>query len=252
MVNNCVYSTARTIGVFGAVLLALAACSRKGNEPDVGEGSIDTIFTAQELSNYAYYRGWYPAGFYVDDVGELYPRFVKRQCTDDRDQALAWSNEVDSVSATHGDVLAERETEKFFEFTREWPVVSPYAIIDRVYKCSYLDPSGSGFDGETYVYGVLNVRPISSSVVKELCEFLYASGRVSGINVFASVTVDRDTHFEHGIFTPRIVFGDYCMYDEVTLWKYEFSIDKTSGLVLLRKIPKMTINGRLNECPDSP
>lgn len=266
MVNNCVYSTARTIGVFGAVLLALAACSRKGDEPDVGADPIDTIFTAQELLDSAYNYGSYPVGFYAEDVGRFSTYYYNRKsivgpyeshsvpyyelCTEARDQAFEWSELSAVHSSGYRALISERETEKYFEFKRAYNSEDIYPLLGRVHKRSYLEPSDSiSVEGFNFC-GIYQQRPITKSDVKELCEYYYARGRVIHINVFVSITIDHGDYFEHSIFSPRVIMGDYGLYDEITLFKHEYIVEKQSGLLKSRRIPKMTIKGRYNSPPE--
>jgi hypothetical protein len=236
-----------------AALLALklGACDERSSSPSLGVLCFDTIPTTDtELWGAAYSSPKYPSDFYVEDrqggsiyyenslsVKPLHEREASSipLCTEDPAQASAWS-EASAINYAHyRDSTDWRETEKYYEIKRVYAERPTDIVLSRVHKCSYLDRScyDSYQHGDTL--GVFNHRPVTPESVKELLEYLWFTSTYNhgGLNVAHSSGRNVGEKIQHDIYAVEVVFGDYGVYDRISLIQYEYLVDTNSGTIWL-------------------
>jgi internalin A len=223
-----------------------------------------TEFTNQEILEAVYSDYKYPRDFYQEDLegGSLYyentisvkPIFEREHrwielCTDDRNQALEWSEASSKNSAYYRDLIDERETEKYFEFERVYSENPFDIILSRVHKSSYLDRSSYDRFEKGSVLGIFNQRPITPENAKELTEYLWfvENYNIVGSKVLSSFTEDQGNSIKHTIYETHVVYGDWGMSDQITLIKSEYVVDKNSGQFTLSQKHIRTVTGRYHE-----
>jgi hypothetical protein len=124
-----------------------------------------------------------PVDFYRDEAKFAYyentisvtPPFTKQGstwielCTDDAAQAAAWSEAENLNSSEKRALVSRSETERFFEFVRQ------YDFRSRVHKCSYIDRSKYDHivpPSPATILGTLAGRPPSAKAAKEAVQYL--------------------------------------------------------------------------------
>jgi hypothetical protein len=93
-------------------------------------------------------------------------------CTDDWNEALDWAEQVAAHSPEPLDFVANETTERYFEFDRLPRANLHHYVRMRVFRCSYLDRTAADATAEGFA-GVLNVRPIDATTLRELSEYLW-------------------------------------------------------------------------------
>lgn len=130
-----------------------------------------------------------PAGFRADDTPfgfeQVTTYHLKAQqvaataagshelCTDDWNEALAWSAEVAVRSPQVLDYVTSETTERYFELDH-MPRGEPNRFVRmRVFRCSYLDRAGVDVTAGAGFAGVLGARPLDATALRELSEYLW-------------------------------------------------------------------------------
>lgn len=98
---------------------------------------------------------------------------VHELCTDDWNEALEWSELSAQGASEYADLVETNEETRFFEFGRLRSGTPPIYQRERVFKCAYLDRSGVDLRLEEGAAGLLNQRPITASVLRQLSEYLW-------------------------------------------------------------------------------
>ena len=277
---------AKKLSILIILTLLWIACDQSGIEPflgpllNPGPDDIlyidDTSFTRYGLMTVAYGDRQMPDGFYEDDspvyrvvyentagidTVNQYDRYATELCADNITQARGWSDAVALNWNRYGEITSERETEKFFEFTRNH-IGSSFNNLSRVHKSSYADLSGYlpyqdpmfWHREDSIIYsgpiGSFNHRPITAEATKELCEYLYIhSDHYIGHSVLGSFTIDHDSTFEHTIFTLYFTGGDWSMWDEITLTRRFYRVDRETGTLTYERRVLWIVKGYYHPNP---
>jgi hypothetical protein len=167
-------------------------------------------------------------------------------CTDDHSQARAWSDSENVFGSDPRSVVAERETERFFEFTRR--DASVWKLLSRVHKCSYLDRSMFDRFHPGSVIGVFNKRPMFQSDVQSLVEYLWYIDNydIFGAKIVSVESVDDGSAFRTTLTEIQMSGGDWGMRDHITVYQSAYSVSKSDGTITLNKTIQRTIEGHLN------
>ena len=94
-------------------------------------------------------------------------------CTDDFNQALAWSEAAATRAAQYRPLVATDGNERYFEFDRVSSADPQLYQRGRIFHCSYVDRSSVDLQQVQGVAGSLNIRPLSASDLKQLSEYLW-------------------------------------------------------------------------------
>jgi len=242
----------RVLLVFLIMVCTGPACDRGpvGPDPDPDPPPLDdpTKPSDEYLIWFAYHGDRFPDGFYHEEVGEGAPYYLNtvsvaptgarepvwiELCTDDLEQAKEWSELSSRYSAYYRDLVSQRETEKYFEFKRVYSVRPTDILLSRAHKCSYYDASSRDLFLDPPTLGTLNKRPLVPSVARELIEYLWFFQREGpGEKVLHSATTEAAGLYRHAIYSVRIVYGDWGMYDQISLRRFTYTVHATTGEVL--------------------
>lgn len=201
----------------------------------------------------------YPIGFYHEliDTGSIYYENTvsikpinQRQdiCielnTNDKNEARAWSNESNEYSSVNREIISESETEKFFEFKRENVKYAKDILLSRVHKTSYFQPVQNKFGVSDTTIGKYN-GDLNLTSVKELVEYLWSCGTmgVSYSKVLESEIKEYNDHFEYYIQAILIVYGDFDLYDEITVYDNLVKLNKSDRELIIKTNRVKTIQG---------
>jgi hypothetical protein len=94
-------------------------------------------------------------------------------CTDDFNQALAWSEAAATRATQYRPLVATDGNERYFEFDRVSSADPQLYQRGRIFHCSYVDRSSVDLQQPQGVAGSLNIRPLSASDLKLLSEYLW-------------------------------------------------------------------------------
>ncbi len=213
------------------------------------------------LSWFAYNGTRFPDGFYFEQIDEGSPYYLNtvsaapsgarehvwiELCTDSMEQALEWSELSSRYSAYYRDLVSQRETEKYFEFKRVYSVRPTDILLSRAHKCSYFDASARDLFLDPPTLGTLNRRPLVPTTARELIEYLWFFQREGfGEKVLHSATAEETGFYRHTIYSVRLVYGDWGMYDQISLRRYTYTVDAVNGeVVRTARETLRTVQGR--------
>lgn len=214
-----------------------------------------------------------PPGFFVDaraDTPESHTLYHVKDvsvsyelCTDDYSQALEWEAQDNEQRQVNGYYVNSIETDKYFEVVRELSYPDSIGNVSgptspgfsRVFKCNYVNRDGVDRNLRNGFAGRLNVRPLSSAVVRDYAEYLWQftffwPARASVLESVASETAEAyEQTLVLGLATRRGT--DQCDLVEVVNWT--FSVRKDSGQVsktfaLQRSFEALVENGTPKLC----
>ncbi|MET0988943.1 MAG: hypothetical protein ABW034_26445, partial [Steroidobacteraceae bacterium] len=94
-------------------------------------------------------------------------------CSDDWNEALAWSEEAQQRSGQYADLMATEENERYFEFGRVRSSEPDRYLRGRVFKCAYLERESSNLRQQAGNAGVLKSTPIDAESLQLLSEYLW-------------------------------------------------------------------------------
>jgi len=163
--------------------------------------------------------------------------------TNDKEQALNWSEISSTTSAYYRDLVAERETDKYFEFKRVYSIYPNDIILSRIHKSSYFIPSYDKFNRSSHI-GTLKVFPINEEVAKTFIEYMWTNNLI-GYNdkVLENKITETTNHFLYNLKPVSVTYGDFGICDVIEVNNFDFLIDKQSGEVTYESIKIKEIRG---------
>ncbi len=209
-------------------------------------------YTDEQLLELVYSGYKFPDDFYEEDLegASIYyvntvsvlPLHERKSvwiefCTDDRDQAFAWSESSNVNSSYYRDLVSESETEKYYEFRRVYAERPTNIVLYRAHKCSYIDRSSVDKFHLNDTLGVFTQRPITVAAVKELAEYIqfintYNNGSSKTLH---SESEEDDTSVSLVIHQLSIGFGDWGMCDQISLGTVTYSVDRQTGVITISR-----------------
>lgn len=215
----------------------LTGCTDLGSAPLLNDEIIRIAYSSYRLPDGFSTEDFSAGSPYYENTISIYPLQERGSswfelCTNDYNQALAWSEASSRNSAYYRDLVSQRETEKFFEFRRVYAARPTDAILSRVHKSSYLDRSEFDRLHKGHVLGRFQVRPVTKQNVKELIEYLwYVDKDEIGTKVL-STSISESTYIvEYMMQELDVTYGDWGVRDEIVVTNSSYRVDKTSGLM---------------------
>jgi hypothetical protein len=157
---------------------------------------------------------------------------VYEACTDDWNAALDWSEAAAQRMPSYGDLAQTNTDDRFFEFVRV-PRSAPTALMrQRVFRCSYVDRSGTDAQALNGAGGRLNQRPLTAVEVKRFAEYLWQFSTFNnfGSAVLASTTQQGTTFIEHDLTIAtleRAASAAEC--DRIRIVRWSHAVDTSTG-----------------------
>ena len=165
--------------------------------------------------------------------------------TNDENQAFTWCMKS---SPEGSDFKKGVQSEKFIEYIRTYNPHDNLLIKFRTHKKSYFSRNDFESFRESGSIGTFEKENFTADDAKELIDYLYyirnyQNGSSKLLSSF--VTNNQETVDVHH-FELYIVFGDFNLYDEITLVEKIYQIHKESGIILISETKLRTINGEYN------
>jgi hypothetical protein len=88
-------------------------------------------------------------------------------------QAIDWSERQATWNGQYSDLVEVRGTTQMFEVLRVPRADVTAMIRQRVFRCDYLDRSGSDLHADNGAAGSLNQRPLTAEELERLAEYLW-------------------------------------------------------------------------------
>jgi hypothetical protein len=239
--------------IFLLLLTAFISCDK---DKIIRTPEEDHILELAYSDNYIY-----PEGFHheVFDVGSVYyvntlsitPISEREHVwielnTNDKDEARLWSDKTNEHSSVNREVVHENETNKYFQFKRINPNNARDISYSRVHKTSYFQPVLNQFSVSDTLIGKFNGE-LNLTTVKELIEYLWDCGTldVNFSKVLDSEINEYSEYFEYNIQSILIVYGDFGIRDEITVFDNLITLDKSSRELIIKTDKVKSIQGTL-------
>jgi hypothetical protein len=252
---------------FMFLILIIYSCNsptEKGDKiylpPDIQDS---TQITTENIMRAVYSSYKYPATFqqedyqgaspYYENTISIYrtnarPSYWIELSTNDRNQAYAWSESSNVNSAYYRKIVAERETDKFFEFRRAWEEHPTDVVLSRIHKSTYLDRSMYDRISPKDTIAVFKYLPVDTTKVKNLIEYLWFAGNYNfaGAKVLCNYIIDRTNCVEYLLFSTEVSRGDWGLNDQIDVVRSSFVVSKQSGSVVFKKQTIQSLIGKRN------
>ena len=98
---------------------------------------------------------------------------VYEVCTNDLAQAIAWSEKQATWQGQYSDLAEVHSDAHMFELVRVPRADVTAMIRHRVFRCDYLDRSGSDLHAEAGAAGSMKQRPLTADELEKLAEYLW-------------------------------------------------------------------------------
>lgn len=211
-----------------------------------------TEFTDIEILKAVYSGYEYPerfGGYLLKNNNTIILNSVMFFCTNNITVAIDKIEEYILEYDVKGEIVESKEQKKFFEIeTLEkgegyYGKNGTYSNFYLVHKCSYLDQSDRKIHSQKYdeelnaTLGHFNLKPITKENVDELTAWLWylRNKDRGGSKVLSSFSEEFDGAIEQTIYETSVVYGDFGISDEVTLFKTTYSIDVNTGKIEILK-----------------
>ena len=167
-------------------------------------------------------------------------------CSDDWNDALAWSESVATAGTPYADLVATDANSRYFEFGRVPRGQADSYQRARVYRCAYLDRADVDLRAAAVAAGQINRRPITAADVRELSEYLwlFTSYNNFGNAVLASRAGSGAGRIEHTLYIARLQRAASGGCDRIEVVEWTHSADVTSGTLERRELPEFSFGAR--------
>jgi len=160
-------------------------------------------------------------------------------CSDDWNQALAWSEASATNSASYANLVATDTTARYFEFSRLRDSTPSLYIRARVYRCTYLDRSSVNLQSvatTARAAGRLNASQVSATELRTLSEYLwqFTMYNNTGNAVLQSAGANTSQGLSHTLYIASLTRagGGTCDSIDVVTWTH--TVDSATGMLQLR------------------
>jgi hypothetical protein len=170
------------------------------------------------------------------DAAIVAPQPLYELCTDDWNQALAWSELGAQNSLQYADLVATNDDARYFEFGRVRQGDPTFYVRARIFKCAYLDRATTDLRVSVGAAGQLNRRPLTAAELRDLSEYLWQFTQYNNIGnaVLASsgsASASTLTHTLHLGKLARDGVSSACDRVDVLAWRHV--LDTATGHVEL-------------------
>ena len=251
--------------LISGITFCFLSCDKKKDIEKVYEipifTSTQTEYTDNELLNATYSEYKIPSDFYSENLRDTSIYYVNMVSIDSMENGNSFELSTNSsTKAKNWSIKSTYEnsefkngvnSEKYFEFIRISTPNDNSIIKFRTHKTSYLTRDNYDFiyqSGETGAIGIFRKTNFSIYDSKELIDYLwfvrnYDNGSKK---ILSSFTVDKQQIFEVHHYELYTVYGDFNLYDEISLKRNIYSIDRSTGVITVTETIIRTINGEYN------
>lgn len=236
----------------GAADLALATRLYKGTERtpagfDVESrpASVTGTLSTRHLRNTDFATG-------PQSAGQTY-----EVCTNDMAQAISWSESLATWGGQYSDLVEVLADEQKFEVIRVPRADNTAMLRHRVFKCDYLDRSGSDLRVDTGSAGAMNQRPLTALELEKLSEYLWQFTMFNNADyaVESSSTALVGNQLVHTIRLGQLVRGSNGACDTVQVSDWAHSMHTGDGSLTrsftgVRTYKVKGTNGLAQTCAD--
>lgn len=167
-------------------------------------------------------------------------------CTDDFNQALAWSEQAARNAPQYADLMGNNSNARFFEFQRARSSQPNALQRTRIYKCNYLDRGSVNLRVTSSIAGQLNRKPATASDLKELSEYLWQFTLFNnyGNAVLQSSGAISATGLQHNLVIASIGTASSNGCDRIDIKNWTHTLDSQSGELTLTTTTVRSFNAK--------
>jgi hypothetical protein len=158
-------------------------------------------------------------------------------CTDDLAQATAWSESRATWGAAYTDLVQVSSDAQRFEFDRVPRNAATAMLRQRVFRCSYVDRSGSNLDVDQGPAGLLAARPVTAAALQGFAEYLWHFTAYNNADTIVTQSVGSGAApaLVHAIKMAQLQRGaSSADCDTITLLQWVHTADAASGALVRR------------------
>jgi hypothetical protein len=154
-------------------------------------------------------------------------------CTNDMAQALAWSETQANWNGMYSDLVEVRGDSRMYEVIRVPRFDVTAMLRHRVFRCDYLDRSGSDLRADIGAAGSFNQRPLNADELEKLGEYLwqFTMYNNSDYAVASSATNLNGGSLVHTIRMGQLVRGAAGSCDSVQIMDWTHTMNTTTGAI---------------------
>ncbi len=154
-------------------------------------------------------------------------------CTNDMAQAISWSETQSTWNGMYSDLVEVRGDSRMFEVIRVPRFDSTAMLRHRVFRCDYLDRSGSDLRTDIGAAGSFNQRPLNADELEKLGEYLwqFTMFNNSDFAVASSSTATVGGSLVHTIRMGQLVRGAVGSCDSVQVVDWTHTMNTTTGAI---------------------
>jgi hypothetical protein len=152
-------------------------------------------------------------------------------CTNDMAQAIDWSEHLATWNGQYSDLVEVHSDTQKFEIVRVPRADVTAMLRHRVFKCDYLDRSGSDLRADSGAAGAMNQRPLNTAELEALAEYLwqFTMFNNSEYAVESSTAVANGAVLTHTIRMGQLVRGANGACDTVQLVDWVHTMSAVDG-----------------------
>ncbi len=255
-------TSSKFILILGIILCLLYSCDNRYDKRMIYEvpnfTSNQSEFTDRELLNATYSDYKFPANFYHENLGDTNLYYVNTVSVDSlengkwielstnlSEKARDWS-----IKSTYENSQFKQgvKNEKFFEFIRI-PNPKDNSIIKfRTHNSLYFTRDDFDLLYKSDTIGVFRKQDFTANESKELIDYLWFVRNYNNgsAKILSSFTVINQQTIDIHHYELFIGYGDFNLYDEITLLEKVFVLDRNSGVITVSETKIRKINGEYN------
>jgi hypothetical protein len=152
-------------------------------------------------------------------------------CTNDMAQAIEWSESLATWSGQYSDLAEVRADDHMFEVIRVPRADTTAMLRHRIFKCDYVDRSGSDLSADSGAAGEMNQRPLTAAELEALSEYLWQFTAFNNAEyaVESSSSATVNGQIVHTIRLGQLVRGVNGGCDTVQISDWSHSMNTTDG-----------------------
>ena len=151
--------------------------------------------------------------------------------TDDFTEALEWSEQAANYQPVYKQLVDNRETDLYFEFTRVDLNNPQFVHLSRVFKKSALDRSATDLNQLDIYQGKIAIQMLSAERVKMLMEYFwtFSFSNNTGNAVLKSNTIETDISYIHTMEEAKLTIRSADQCDTVEIFETTYTVQKDTG-----------------------
>jgi len=152
-------------------------------------------------------------------------------CTNDLAVAIEWSEKQATWQGQYSDLTEVGNDARYFELVRVPRADVTAMIRHRIFRCDYVDRTGSDLRSDSGAAGAMNQRPLTAVELEKLSEYLWQFTMFNNSDyvVESSSTATNGGQLVHTIRMGQLVRGTAGTCDTVQVSDWSHTMNSTDG-----------------------